>query len=289
MSRKTRIALVVAFSFFAAILIRLVIANENNQRLLVDYDNQVDQLLANIEATTRRRVEAENMAQELQAQLARTSTRIQNLDRQLQQAQQKIDPDYQQVEQRIRAQVTRQFQQQQALTEPRNSVASLINEVSALDSQTRNALFSVQSRFGDYLSEYISDPVRREQIGQALLDYTIEMDQVRDELLSQELGRREMREQLVQLFSPQAMQDALGYEMTETELEQFDAYLQEQGNFTQAFVRRGPVTGSGISQAVRIPPDAIPQGDLRIFNVTGDSGRQEIIIDSGTGNTPPTR
>ena len=121
MTRKLIFTVVITLAVFGTLFIRLVIANENNQRLLADYGKQVEQLLATIEESTRQRVEAESLVQQLQAQISRANSRVQSLDRQLQETQLKVDPDYTEVEQRIRAQVTRQLQQQTPAT-PQNSV-----------------------------------------------------------------------------------------------------------------------------------------------------------------------
>ena len=218
---------------------------ERQQRSqLADYSAQLEQVLAQVEDNTRRRLDYEKQIADLRSQLLLANNKVQNLDAELNQTKELIDPDYQQMEQQMRQRISAEFQRQAAREQNSPSAASLITELSNVSMDERMAIMAVQGQYSEFLNSLNVNTQRKEVIAQALVNMTMELNSKRMDLATQQLEPRELRQQMVALSSPQAVRESLAYELTEEELAQFETYQHTQPNITIGALGAGPGTGN---------------------------------------------
>lgn len=204
--------------------------NRQQQNQLSEYTARLDQMLTQVEDNTRRRLDYERQLEDLQRQLLQASNRVQNLGSELAQAQEQIDPDYAQVEQRIRRQVSAEYAQRTRSEASDLSPAALINQLTSVSPEERMAIMAVQGQYGDFLNSLNVNSQRREVIAEALVNMTVELNQKRMDLATRQLEPREMRQQMVALNSPQSVRDSLAYTLTDDELARLETFQQNQPN-----------------------------------------------------------
>ena len=97
------------------------------QQQLADYEKHVKQLLLQVEATSRRRLDYEKQIGQLESELIKLSSQLTSVLNQLQIAESQTDPDYRELETAIRRRITDEFQQE-ADRSPANSRLNLVRQ-----------------------------------------------------------------------------------------------------------------------------------------------------------------
>ncbi len=196
-------------------------------------NRQVERLLEEIEGNARQRLADQNRIDQLNTELARSQARIEILDQQLVVAREQVDPDSEQMENRLRDRLESEYQQRLArataeVAEPSPTVVSVIAQLAGLNSQERMALFNVQARFGGFLDSLDTDLEHKDRIAKALVDISLSQAQAREDLMSQGLEPQEIARQLRDIMDPGAVRETLAYDLTDEELAAFDQFQQQQ-------------------------------------------------------------
>ncbi len=256
-------------AIFLLVLGALFAYNEAQQTKLqaqqvANYENQISQLLSQIETNSLQRIEAEKQLQSLRKQLNSNDSQIAALSRQLELAQQQINPEYEQLEARIRQQLSRELQPQSngANTDPR---VSLFKQLSALDPAQMSEIFALHGQFGGFLQSLNVSDERLEVIIGALSNMIAEQGQARMQLIQemqsnpQLTNRRDIRQQMMAIASPEAQLEALAFDLSESELEALAEFQQQRQNTSVSLGSFGS-TNSG---AVFLGTDVIQGGSGR--------------------------
>lgn len=244
---------------------------------LTNYEKQVEQLLSQVETNSLRRLDNEKQIQQLQSQLTTTNSQLAALSNQLQQSQDQINPDYQQLEADMRQRLSKEIQQQQSASSNTNSRVNLLKQLSSLDPVEMGELMSLQGQFGGFLQSLNVDNERMEVIVDALSNLITEQNQARRELAmemrsqQQDTSRREVRELMRDVSSPEAQREALSYALTDPELDALAEYQSQQqfngralttdpravgraGVFSGGLFRADSQGGAGGGNSIRLSP-----------------------------------
>lgn len=242
--------------------------NDTQTQQLADYHQQVEQLLAKIEQGTRERLEFEKQIEAMQNNLLSAANQSKVLSSELEKIREMVNPDYAKVEQEIRRRVEREYRDTSALDNT-ESAASLVRKLANLSNDERMAMLSVQGQYGGFLEALDASPQRLEQVSQALIDVTLAQNQARQDLLASDLQPVEIREELISIMSPEAVSEALAFELTEEEIAMFESYRSQMTQVIggvapggQVFRFRGsndgdPATATNITEFV-IAPGTVP-------------------------------
>lgn len=281
-------ALISAFLFLAGGIFytySLREESQNSRRQLDALARQHEQLLAELATSTQQRLGAEQQLAEATARLRQMqgTAASQASNAGLQQDAGDQDPAAMEeiVRQRVRSELARQQQlARQSNSTQATTAAALISQLSGLDDDERMAVMSVQGQYGQFLDNLQSEPERKERIAQILVDIAVGQNQARRDLMSQDLDPVDLRSQMLAIMSPQAVRDALAYELDDGELAQFDTYQQQAGQVFNASVgERGMImiqrnsTGGPAPATIREV-----DGDVIIEADPGAQPGQRIII-----------
>ncbi|MEX0618601.1 MAG: hypothetical protein WDZ76_07060 [Pseudohongiellaceae bacterium] len=237
---------------------------------LARYASHVEDLMTQVENNTRRRLDMENQVEALSDQLRSSGTQLTNLSRQLEAAQARIDPDYEQLEQRIRETVSREYEQRSpapSVTARTVTPTDLVREFTQMDPMEQAALMSVGTQYRNFLDALEVSDERLDEIIDGLIAVTAEQNRARQDLLQQRMvfnpsqngGRptqpdpavlEDMRRQMVELANPEATREALSYYLTDEELELFSRVQEPVTAGFRAFSSDG--------DAVRLAPFRVP-------------------------------
>jgi len=253
-----------------------------NQQLS-SYERQVQQLLTQIEQSSRRSLGHETQIRQLRSELLSTNSQLTSMSAQLQATQARVNPDYQLLENEIRQQVIAEFQQQSTNS---NSRLNLIRQLSALDPIELGELMSIQGQFGGFLQSLDIGDARMEVIVGALSNMISDQNQARMDIMlqmrsqAQDANPREMRtqirNQMTAINSPEAQREALSYVLTDEELGLLEDFQSDQQGLRsgQPFYV-GPLSTS--------QPSSLPAGDgvrssiLRFDTIQLRQGLTELI------------
>jgi len=242
-----------------------------------DYERQNSQLLTQIENNSLHNIEAEKALRDLQSELNNRDNQLTSLSRRLETAQQKIDPDYQQIESRIRQQLTREIQASNDASRLDPRIATL-NQLNEFDPQVMGEILSLNAQFGGFLRELNVSDERKEVVIDALHNLIVEQNQARSELIlglqndPQASVRGELRRQMREISEPAAQLEALSYDLTESELDAFAQYQEQMQNSSVTF--RGIGGASGLSAGPAGGPIIFRSGSIQ----GGNGGSSAIQI-----------
>jgi len=244
----------VGLSLTAATLIGVFAFSESQQNKLLsqqinDYERQNSQLLTQIENNSLRNIEADKALSALQSELNNRDNQLASLSRELDTAEQNIDPDYQKIESRIRQQLTREIQANNdaSMLDPRIATLNQLNE---LDPEVLGEILSLNAQFGGFLRELNVSDERKEVVINALHNLIVEQNQARSEIIlglqndPQAGNRGELRRQMREISEPSAQQEALAYDLTESELDAFARYQEQMQNSSVTFRGVGGISGT---------------------------------------------
>lgn len=264
-------------------------ARDQAQRV-TDFNRQLELLLKELDNGIAQRQALEAQIKTLAEDKSRADSQARELTSELESTRSLIDPDYQAVEQRIRRQVTEEFQrrEEQLLAEQQRrasnrGTAALVAELSQLDAAERMAVFSVQGQYGEFLNRLEADPERKEMITQALVDLNLEQAQARENLLAQEqMNPREVRRELAAIMSPEAVREQLSYYLNEDELallaevqpQSMSIRVGRSGDRAAFFAPGDPGTAGGVFSGGDIfvqPLENGQEGRLMIRRIESDN------------------
>ena len=168
------------------------------------------------------------LKRESQTQLSRISS----LETELELAEEMVDPEVVALEQEIRQRV---MLEARAETQRTTSRVNLVKELSSLDPMEMAQLMQIQGQYGRFLQSLNVDDERLETITDALMNQISEQNQRRQELLQARMANpsgdmNSIRQQMIEISSPQAQREALSYIFTDEEMEMFDTFQQSQLN-----------------------------------------------------------
>ncbi|PCJ23712.1 MAG: hypothetical protein COA96_11205 [SAR86 cluster bacterium] len=232
------------------------------EQQLTGYEKQVIQLLSQVEDYSVLRLEHEKQIQQLNSQLTTTSSQLTALSNQLQIVQQKVNPDYQKLENEIRQRLNREIQSQSTNT---GSRASLIRQMASLGPMELGELMSLNGQYGGFLSSLNVSDERMEVIVDALGNYITEQNQRRMEIIQEMQSQPKnsdplaMRSLMANIGNLEDQLESLSYDLTESELAAFSAYQEQRQSGFGSFA---------------VSPNG---GPVNQFIMSGDAGRVMTI------------
>ena len=213
------------------------------QRQIADYELHVKQLLTQVEENSVLRLDYDHRVEQLQSQLSTVSSQLASVNNQLEITKDRINPDYQQIENEIRHQLVREAQAQTNRQEDHPTM-HLVRQLLDLDPAQMTEVMQIQGQFGGFLQSLSVSDERMEVIVGALGNLIAERDQARSEMMLQfqqaqaqaQAGgqgqdggdRRTLRLKMAEMMQPQNQLESLSYELTEDELAAFSEFQSTQ-------------------------------------------------------------
>lgn len=244
---------------------------QRQEQQITAYEQHVQQLLGEVEAASMRRLEAEKELEQMRSTLEEVRSQISSVNNQLQLAQERINPEYEVMEQRIRREVRSELQTQR----PQQTISSrgnLLRQLNQLDPAELGNLMTMQSMYGGFLQALNVDDARMEIIVDGLSNVISEQNQARMDLLVQlqqeNADPSQFRERMQAINNPETQAEALSFILTEEEMalfKQFQASQPQQG-FTRTMIQTtvGPDPATGTPGILLATP---PSGNgPAIFN-----------------------
>ncbi len=254
---KALLITIPVFLIAAFLAYRLAAENRELEERISSLQARMTQQLEQVEESSRQRLALQNQLDELRSELTESRSRLTALGTELDNARQQVDPDYERVEQEIRQQLAREYAQQNSAPDTRTraplSRAQLIDELSGLEPMEMAQLMTLQGRYGEFLESLNVDNQRKEVIIDALNNYLTDQNNARRDIMMQAqadgFDRRQMREQMQVINSPETRRESLSYALTEDELlalEQFEQNQPQNVSFRVGNLQRGDGAASAV-------------------------------------------
>lgn len=196
---------------------------------IAHYQSFVSDLQAELDTAAAERIDYESRLAELSRELAAAQGALRGLNKDLELAREQISPDVYLMEQEIRERVILEVVQESLQMPNRYAVSE---QLGSLDPVEMRRVMSMQSRYSDFLSALDISEERRQVVVDALINMMVDQDQQRRELIARnadnQLGRRELRRQILATRSPEAQAEALAYVLDDNEMAAFEAFQAEQ-------------------------------------------------------------
>ena len=197
-------------------------ARESANALRDDYANHLQQLLTQAEENSKQRFSQEREISELRSEVNTLTSQLRAVSDQLTIAEAQSDPDYERIEADIRRRVALEYEQDNTGTRS-NQRLDLSRRIAQLDPAELSEVMSIQGQFGPFLQALDVSDLRMEEIVNALGNVIADQTQRRQEIMqqaqAQEIDRREVRTQMREIMNPEAMLEALSYDLTDQELD----------------------------------------------------------------------
>lgn len=194
-------------------------------------DQKVQQLLAEIERGSLRRLEDEKRIDELTRTLSELRSQVAAANSKLALAEQQVNPEYEVIERQIRRDVLREIQSQPTPRTPLTK-AELVRNLNDLDPVEVGEIMGLQSQYGSFLQALDVGDARMEVIVDGLSTLVADQNQARMELMQelrqQDVPPQDLRSRMQAINSPEAQREALSFLLTEQELAVFDETLAAQ-------------------------------------------------------------
>lgn len=246
-----------------------------------DYARQNSQLLTQIENNSLQKLETAKTLQSLQSELSNREGQIAALSRQLTLAQQQADPDYEQVEARIRQQLSRELQASNwAATDPRISV---LKQLMNFDPMEMGEIISLNAQYGGFLKSLNISEERMAVVINALSNMLADQNQARTAMAEDirvnpsALSRGEFQTRMQEISEPEALIEALSYDLTESELNAFSKFQEQKRNFYNPFFINSTSTGGTITTSTGVTPNFNYLSTELIESGSGQSGAIQIL------------
>lgn len=248
----------------------------NNKLLtqqVADYAQQNSQLLTRIEENSLQNLEHTETLQSLQSDIKNRDKQIAALHRQLATAQQQVDPNYQEIETRIRQQLSQETQANNSATHSDPKLSMLL-QLSELDPVEVGEIIAVNAQFGEFINSLSVSEERKEVIINALQNLIADQNQLRMEVMQemranpQIADRGEIFQKMRAITSPEAQLDALSYDLTESELSAFSDFQEQRPSYLQSGrpmsgFSSGAVFSSG--DVIQVEPGQAPAVQLQLL------------------------
>lgn len=200
------------------------------QQQLNDYQAHVDRLQQELESHGEEQVAYETRINQLQRDSRNQQSRIASLESELALAQEKINPDVAALEQDIRERLVVEVRAQAQRSASR---LNLVKELSSLEPMEMAQLMTLQGQYGRFLQSLNVDDARLEVITDALMNQIAEQNQRRLEIMQARgngtaVDIASVRQQMMEIASPEAQREALSYVFTDEEMALFESFQQSQ-------------------------------------------------------------
>ena len=192
-----------------------------NAKLLDDYKNHVQQLLDQVEENTKDRISKETELTKLRAEIDRLNKTSKAQPDQVAYAEKQKTPDYQAIERSLRQRMIYEYELDKK-NQNADSKLDLVTELSSLEPTALNELMSLQNQFGPFIQALNVDEERMEKIVGVLSNYVSQQNQARQLVLlqaqSEQIGRREIGEQMRAIMGREVMYEELAYDLSQNEI-----------------------------------------------------------------------
>ena len=195
--------------------------NIANKNLLDDYKDHVQRLLSQVEENTKNSILKETELTRLQAEIDRLNNIFEAPSDRLAYIEKQNVPDYQEIERALRQRIINEYEHGKE-NQNTGSKLDLINEISSLEPSALNELMSLQNQFGPFIQALNVDEERMEEIVGVLTNYVVQQNQARQLVLlqaqSEQIGRREIGDQMRAIMGLDAMYEELAYDLSQNEI-----------------------------------------------------------------------
>mgnify|MGYP001225932533 CR=1 FL=1 len=195
--------------------------NIANKNLLDDYKDHVQRLLSQVEENTKNSILKETELTRLQAEIDRLNNIFEAPSDRLAYIEKQNVPDYQEIERALRQRIINEYEHDKE-NQNTDSKLDLINEISSLEPSALNELMSLQNQFGPFIQALNVDEERMEEIVGVLTNYVVQQNQARQLVLlqaqSEQIGRREIGDQMRAIMSLEVMYEELAYDLSQNEI-----------------------------------------------------------------------
>ena len=195
--------------------------NIANKNLLDDYKDHVQRLLSQVEENTKNSILKETELTRLQAEIDRLNNIFEAPSDRLAYIEKQNVPDYQEIERALRQRIINEYEHGKE-NQNTDSKLDLINEISSLEPSALNELMSLQNQFGPFIQALNVDEERMEEIVGVLTNYVVQQNQARQLVLlqaqSEQIGRREIGDQMRAIMGLDAMYEELAYDLSQNEI-----------------------------------------------------------------------
>lgn len=253
--------------------------HQRQEQQLQAYELHVQQLLGEVENSSLRRIDAETQLRQMRDSISEVRSQMTSVNNQLQVAQDRINPDYEAMEQRIRREVRSELQTQRP-TQVANSKTDLLRQLSQLDPAEVDELMTLQSMYGGFLQALNVDDARLEVIVDGLSNMIAEQNQARMELLQQMQENRrngnprQFGERMQAINSPEIQSEALSFILTDDEMALFEQFQasQPQQAFTRTLIQsaNGVTNGGTAGVFIGSPAPGSGPGIINFEVITAD-------------------
>lgn len=253
--------------------------HQRQEQQLQAYAQHVQLLLGEVENTSLRRIDAEKQLTELRNSFAELRNQLTSVNDNLQVAQERINPEYEAMEQRIRREVRSELQAQRPVAVA-NSKSDLLRQLAQLDPVEASELMTLQSMYGGFLQALDVDDTRLDVIVDGLSNMIADQNQARMDLMLQmqqdtaNSNPRQIRQQMQAINSPETQAEALSYVLTDDEM---DLFNQFQASQPQPAILRSVISGtdgSGTTTESRVfigsPAGINSSGNLNFEIITAE-------------------
>lgn len=195
-------------------------------------------------------MESAKTLRSLQDELKNRESQPAALSCQLETTQQKIDSDYQQIETRIRQQLTSKIQASNNTPNLGPRIA-VLKQLSELDPKVMGEIIALNAQYGEFIKGLNVGEERDEVIINALHNLIADQNQARGEIMLEMRTTdphatipADLFNQMRAISAPNSQLDALTYDLTETKLDTFAEYQKQRQNTAISFGPIGGVSGS---------------------------------------------
>ncbi|MDG2140301.1 MAG: hypothetical protein P8K27_02275 [Gammaproteobacteria bacterium] len=192
-----------------------------NENLLDGYKNHVQHLLDQVEEGTKDRISKETELTKLQAEIDRLNKTSKAQPDQAAYTEKQKKPDYQEIERALHQRIIYEYELDRE-NQNTDSQLDLITEISSLEPSALNELMSLQNQFGPFIQALNVDEERMEKIVGVLSNYVSQQNQARQLVLlqaqSEQIGRREIGQQMRAIMSLEVMYEELAYDLSQNEI-----------------------------------------------------------------------
>lgn len=253
--------------------------HQRQEQQLQAYAQHVQLLLGEVENTSLRRIDAEKQLTELRNSFAELRSQLSSVNDNSQVAQERINPEYEAMEQRIRREIRSELQAQRPVAVA-NSKSDLLRQLAQLDPVEASELMTLQSMYGGFLQALDVDDTRLDVIVDGLSNMIADQNQARMDLMLQmqqdtaNSNPRQIRQQMQAINSPETQAEALSYVLTDDEM---DLFNQFQASQPQPAILRSVISGtdgSGTTTESRVfigsPAGINSSGNLNFEIITAE-------------------
>lgn len=263
--------MLLAGGIYVQILTQELVQSDEQVSLLQE---QLGELRQRLDDRHGREMALQSQLNELDDSNRELARKLSSLTEQLQQAQDRIDPDYVAIEADIRRELMRELEQERS-TESH----TLLSQLMQLPAEQRNTLMRMQSQFGPYLETLAADEQRQAAIVEAFSAMYAEQRSRRVQLLQetheQQIDRNRMREEISRTMSNDWQLEFLAPYLYDEEYQLLEQYLAPSPSTMNVFRAVEDANGNLSLSVGRqgSDPGVTPGAAIR-YSIITDSGEE---------------